>query len=188
MATVDANRLRPGMKIVVDGQIWTVTDFQHRTPGNLRAFVVCKIKNLKDGRVTEKTFRGAENTAETAEFEQHTCQFLYKDGDGYHFMDLGSYEQFSLPEEDLGLSAKFLVPDSEVVGSFWEGRPIGIELAPKVTFKVVYTIDAVRGNTANQVTKEAELENGYKLQVPSFVKTGDRIVVSTDTGAYVERA
>ncbi len=188
MATVDANRLRPGMKIVVDGQLWVVTDYQHRTPGNLRAFVVCKIKNVKDGRVVEKTFRGSESTAETAEFEQRTCQFLYQDPDGYVFMDLGSYEQFTLSEEFLGFQAQFLAPEAEVMVGFWEGEAIDVILPPKLTLEVIDTIDVVKGNTANAITKDATLEGGLLVQVPPFVKIGDKVIISTEDGSYVSRA
>jgi len=118
MPTIDPNRLRPGMKIVVDGQLWVVSDFQLRTPGNLRSFVVCKIKNLMDGRVVEKTWRGGNEAPEQADVEERTCQYLYHDGEQFTFMDLTSYEQFSLSQEFLGNQSHFLLPDGEVEVAF----------------------------------------------------------------------
>ncbi len=189
MPTIDPVKLRTGNKIVLDGQLWVVTDFQHRTPGNLRSFVVCKIKNLQDGRVIERTFRGASDWPEKADFEQRTCQYLFNDDFGYHFMDSQSYEQFALPAEFLGDQAQFLVPEAEVVVGFWQQNPVGVELPPKMVFTVTDTYDTIaKGNTSSNITKEATLETGMKIQVPAFIKTGDKVRVSTDDGGYVERA
>jgi len=189
MPTIDPVKLRAGKKIVVDGQLWVVTDFQHRTPGNLRSFVVCKMKNLIDGRVVEKTFRGSADHPEEAQVESRTCQMLYHDDLGYHFMDMTSYEQLALSDDVLGFQAQFLVPEAEVVVSFWNDKPIGVELPPKMVFTVVDTIDSVdRGNTSNSITKDAGLDCGLKIQVPPFIKKGEKVVVSTEDGSYVERA
>lgn len=189
MATIDPGRLRPGMKIVCDGQLWVVTDFSLRTPGNLRSFVQTKLRNIKDGRVVDRTFRGGGELPEQADFEQKTCQFLYKDDQGYNFMDLTTYEQFMLPEEFLGLGAKFLIPETEVVVAFWEAKPVGVELPPKMVFTVVDTMEFVtKGNSSGNITKDALLDSGMTIQVPAFVKNGDKVRVSTDDGSYVERA
>jgi len=176
------------MRLVVDGTLWTVTEYTHKTPGNLRSFVVVKIKSIADGRVVEKTFRGSE-TPVLAEFEQRTVQFLYKDSDGFHFMDLTTYEQFMLNNDIVGFAANFLVPEGESIAGFWDGIPISIELPPKLTFKIVDTIDEVsRGNSSGNITKEATLETGLKIQVPAFVKKGEKVRVSTEDGHYIERA
>lgn len=189
MPTIDPVKLRPGNKIVVEGTLYQVTTFDHRTPGNLRSFVVCKLKNMADGRVVEKTFRGGADWPEVADFEQRTTQFLYNDQDGFHFMDLQSFEQFTLEEDSIGFAAKFLVPESDVIMSFWNGKAVGLELPPKMVFEVTDTMDTVaRGNTSNNITKDATLENGLVVQVPAFIKTGDKVRVSTEDGSYVERA
>ena len=187
MPPIEPAKVRPGSKLVVEGDIFEVVEFAHTKPGKGQAFVKCRIKNLQNGRVLERTWKIGE-MLETADFEKHSCQFLYSDPDGFHFMDLGSYEQFTLAGEILGMGAKFLQPDAEVIVSFWEGRPIVVELPPKAIFVVVDTMDAVKGNTANAITKDAVLETGHKLQVPPFIKRGEKIVVSTETGEYVERA
>lgn len=189
MPTIDPVRLRPGMKIVMDGNLYQVLTFEHRTPGNLRSFVVCKIRSFTDGKVIEKTFRGAADHPEQAEFEQRTVQFLYADQDGFHFMDLGTYDQLTLEEDFLGMQAKFLIPEAEVIMSFWNAAPIGLDLPSKMVFTVMETQDEVsKGNSSGAITKEAILETGLKVQVPPFVKTGDKVRVSTETGDYVERA
>ena len=189
MATIDPNRLRPGMKIVIDGQLFTVVDYNLRTPGNLRSFVVCKLRSFADGRVIEKTFRGGADHPEQADFEQRTGQFLYKDEDGYVFMDSKSFEQFTIREEALGFQAKMLAGDMEVVVAYWNGNPVGIDLPPKMVFTVVDTMETVsRGNTSGNIMKDATLDTGLVIQVPAFVKTGDKVRVNTEDGSYVERA
>jgi elongation factor P len=187
--TIDPVKLRPGMKIVVDGSLWVVTSFDHRTPGNLRSFVVTKIRNLLDGRVVEKTFRGAADWPEAADFETRTCQFLYSDGDDFHFMDSASYDQFTITRDFLGFRANLLIPDTDVVVGFWDGKAVDIVLPPKMVFTVVDTIDEVsRGNSSGNITKDAKLDTGLVIQVPAFIKTGDKVRISTEDGSYVERA
>jgi elongation factor P len=189
MPTIDPVKLRPGMKIVTDGNLFVVTEFQHRTPGNLRSFVVCKLRGFADGRVVEKTFRGAADWPEQADFEQRTCTYLYNDQDGYHFMDSQTYEQFSLDPEMLGFQAKLLAADAEVIMAYWNGKPVGVELPPKMVFTVVETMETVsRGNTSGNIMKDATLDTGYVIQVPAFIKQGDKVRVSTADGTYVERA
>jgi elongation factor P len=188
MTFIEPTRVRPGMKLVVENQLWVVTDYTHKTPGNLRSFVVVKIKNLLDGRTMEKTYRGSE-VPEMADFEQRTVQFIYSDDTGYTFMDLSTYEQFTLSPEMVGFAANFLKPEAECIAGFWGVKPMTIELPPKMVFEVVDTIDDVaRGNTSGNITKEATIETGLKIQVPAFVKKGDKVRVSTEDGRYIERA
>ena len=187
--TIDPVKLRPGMKIVLEKQLWAVTTYDHRTPGNLRSFVVCKLRNLLDGRVVERTFRGSADWPEDADFETRTCQFLYNDPDGYHFMDSATYDQFTMTEDFLGFRANFLIPDTDVVVGFWDGKAVDVVLPPKMVFTVVDTIDDVaRGNSSGNITKDATLDTGYVVQVPAFIKTGEKVRISTDDGQYVERA
>jgi elongation factor P len=189
MPPIDPGRLRPGMKIVIDRQLWVVTDFQLRTPGNLRSFVVCKIKNLVDGRTSEKTFRGTADWPDQADVETRNCQFLYSDDMGFHFMDLNSYDQFTLQAEFVGLQSRFLMPDAEVQVAFWNGNPTGLELPLKMVFKIIDTVDDIaRGNSSGNITKDAKLETGLVIQVPAFIKNGEKVLVNTDTALYVERA
>jgi elongation factor P len=189
MASIDPGDLRPGMKVVVEKELYIVQSFDLRTPGNLRSFVRSKMKKVSDGRVVEMTFRGAGADIQQADYETKTCQFLFKDGTDYNFMDLTTYEQFSLTEDFLGLQASFLIPEGEMLVAFWEGRPINIDFPPKMVFTVTDTIgDVAKGNTANQILKEATIETGFKLQVPSFVKIGDKIRISSEDGSYIDRA
>lgn len=189
MPTVERLKLRSGMKIILDDELFVVVSADHRSPGKGQAFSVVKIKNFNDGRVVEKTFRGQAHQIEVAEFEQRTCQFLYNDQDGYHFMDLTTYEQFALQEEFLGMQAQFLIAEAEVIVSFWNGNPVGLDLPGKMAFKIVDTVDDVaRGNTSTNLTKEATIETGMVINVPPFIKNGESVVVNTETGEYVERA
>ena len=187
MTPIEPGKVRPGNKLLIEGDVWSVVEFAHTKPGKGQAFVKCKIRNLRDGRMLEKTWKIGE-MLETADFERRSCTFLYSDADGYHFMDLGSYEQFALTDKELGMATKFLQPDTEVIGSFFEGKPLSIELPPKLTFTVTETIEAVRGNTSTQITKDATLDTGIVIQVPPFIKEGEKVVVNTETGEYVERA
>lgn len=188
MATIDPGRLRPGMKVVIEGELYIVQTFDLRTPGNLRSFVRSKMKKVSDGRVTEMTFRGSSDIQE-ADYATRTCQYLFKDATDYTFMDTKTYEQFTLDEDFLGIQAQFLVPEAEVMVAFWNDKPVGVEFPPKLVFTVTDTIgDVMKGNTANAITKEATVETGYKLQVPTFIKIGDKIRISTEDGSYIERA
>ncbi len=189
MPTIDPIKLRPGMKIVMDGKLYVVLTYDHRTPGKGQPSTTVKLRSYADGNVVEKTFKGSGEHPEQAEFEQRTVQFLYDDPDGYHFMDLTTFDQFALDSEFLGLQAKFLVPEAEVIMSYWNGNPVGLDLPPKMVFEVADTQDDVaRGNTSGNITKDATLETGLVVQVPPFVKTGEKIRISTQDGSYVERA
>lgn len=189
MATIDPGKMRVGNKIVLEDQLWVVTDWQLRTPGNLRSFVVIKIKNLIDGRAIERTFRGSAERIELAEVENRTCEYQYHDDMGYHFMDLTSYDQFALQDDFLGAQSNYLIAGAEVQVGYWNGRPIGLELPLKMAFEIIDTVDDVaRGNSSGNITKDAKLETGIVIQVPAFIKNGEKVLVNTETGLYVERA
>lgn len=189
MPTIDPGKLRPGMKIVLEDHLWVVTDWQLRTPGNLRSFVVVKVKDLVNGQVAEKTFRGSQDWPVAADTETRACQYLYNDDMGFHFMDMNSYEQFSLPADFVGAQSNYLMPDAEVQVGFWNGNPMGLELPLKMAFKIVDTINEVsRGNSSGSITKDAKIETGLVIQVPAFIKNGEKILVNTETGQYIERA
>lgn len=189
MPKIDPNQCRPGTKLVDGGHLWVVTDYQHRKPGKGPAFVVCKLKSLLDGHVVERTFRGSGDQPETAEVEQRMAQFLYNDDMGFHFMDLTTYDQFPLGEEFIGDRVHYLLPDAEVQIQYWNGSPIGIEIPLKMVFTVADTVEEVaKGNTSSSITKDAVLETGLTIQVPPFIKNGEKVLVNTETGEYIERA
>lgn len=181
-----ANRLRRGQLIVFEGDLWRVFEAIHQTPGNLRARMQCRLKRLRDGTMKDNRFR-AEDDVERAYLEQKQMQYLYRDGDTFHFMDTTTYEQASVPEEVLGDAVQFLVPESMISVDFFEGSPVGIELPPTVDLRVVETSPEVKGATAGAQRKPATLETGLVVQVPSFVNEDEQIRVSTEDGSYLER-
>ena len=177
---------RPGLVIRYNGDLWTVIEFQHVNPGNWRAFVRTKLKNIKSGKVIENRFRAGE-AIEIIRIERKEYQFLYHDGSGYVFMDKATYEQLTIDEAQLGEGAHFL-KDSESVDILFNGMEItGIELPITVELKVVETIPGVRGDTATNATKPAQLETGATVNVPLFVNEGDMLRIDTRTGEYIER-
>jgi elongation factor P len=181
-----ANRLRRGQLIIYEGDLYRVFDALHQTPGNLRARMQCKLKRLRDGTMKDHRFR-AEDEVETAFLEQKKMQYLYGEGDTYHFMDTTSYEQVGLNEEVLGDAVQYLVPDMMIDIDFYEGNAVGLELPPTVELRVVETTPEVKGATASAQRKPAKLETGLVVQVPSFVHEDERIRVSTEDGSYMER-
>lgn len=181
-----ANRLRPGTIIRFEGDLWRVFEALHQTPGNLRARMQTKLKNLRNGAMKDHRFR-SEDEVEKAQLDVKQMQYLYHDGTGFHFMDTRNYEQVALSEEELGATVQFLVPETMLSVDFFEGRPVGIELPTTVDLKVVKTPPAVKGATASAQRKPATLETGLVVQVPSFVNEGEVIRISTEESAYMER-
>jgi elongation factor P len=175
------------MIIIYEGVPHRVLDFQHRTPGNLRAFVQAKLRNLKSGSSAEVRFSSTENV-ERAIFDEHEMEYLYSDGDMHHFMNTETYEQIALDAESLGDSVGFLVPGTKIEVGFFEGQPIGVELPSAVELTVVETQPELKGATASNSPKPAKLETGVTIQVPPFIKEGDRIRVDPSKGVYLERA
>lgn len=177
---------RPGLTIKYNNELWTVVEFQHVNPGNWRAFVRTKLKNLKSGKVIENRFRAGE-AIEIIRIERKEFQFLYRDGSGYHFMDKGTYDQMSVLEEVIGVGAKFL-KDGESVDILFNGSDItGIELPITVELRVVETVPGVKGDSANPGTKPAQVETGATVNVPLFISEGDLLRIDTRTGGYIER-
>jgi elongation factor P len=177
---------RPGLVIKYNNELWTVIEFQHVNPGNWRAFVRTKLKNLKSGKVIENRFRAGESI-DTIRIERKEFQFLYRDGTGYVFMDKLNYEQLSVSGEQLGEGAKFL-KDGESVDILFNGHDItGIELPITVELKVTETVPGVRGDSANAGTKPATVETGATVNVPLFLNEGDVVKIDTRTGEYIER-
>ena len=177
---------RVGMVIKYNGELHRIDEFIHRTPGNLRAFVQAKLRNLRNGRITENRFRSGE-VVEEVRVEQKEFQYLYHDGASYQFMDKETYEQMPVGEAALGDGAKFL-KEGETVQLMLVGMEvIGSEIPFNVELKVVETVPGVRGDTATGSTKPAKVETGATVNVPLFINEGDVIRVDTRSGAYLER-
>ena len=188
MGSIDANQCRPGTKLLLDGELYTVLERAHHKPGKGGAFVRFKLKGIVTGKVIDHTVR-AGTKMELADVTTQPMQFLYQQGEDFIFMDLESYDQIPISADLIGFGSNFLMESTEIQVTMYEGKAIGVQLPQKMDFEVTETIDAAdRGNTATSATKEATLETGLVVQVPLFIKTGDRVRVSTDDGAYLERA
>ena len=182
---VSTNDFRKGMKIEVDGAPYAIVDFQHVKPGKGGAFVRTKLKHLRLGTVIDRTFR-AEEKVPLVNFEEKRMQFLYRD-DRFHFMDLETYDQIALSEDEVGDARQFLQENTAVEVLYVDGAPIGIELPNFVDLVVVKTEPGVRGDTASGGSKPATLETGAVVSVPLFINEGDVLRVDTRTGAYISR-
>lgn len=178
--------IRNGLTIRYNGEIQTITEFHHVSPGNWRAFIRAKLKNMKTGRVIEVRFRSGEEL-DIVRIEHRSSQYLYQDGTDFIFMNTETYDQFPLPTEMLGDTAK-LLKESMSVDVLFEGeKVVGVDMPNFVNLEVTYTEPAVRGDTATNVLKAATVETGAAVNVPLFVETGDVIKIDTRTGEYVER-
>ena len=177
---------RPGLVIKYNSELWTIVEFQHVNPGNWRAFVRTKLKNLKSGKVIENRFRAGE-AVEIKRIERKEFQFLYHDGNGYVFMDKGTYDQISVSQEQIGDGAEFLKDGESVDILFNETDITGVELPITVELKVTETVPGVRGDSANSGTKPAKVETGATVNVPLFINEGDLVKIDTRTGGYIER-
>lgn len=183
---ISTNDFKTGVTIELDGVAYQVIEFQHVKPGKGAAFVRAKIKNVETGQVLERTFRAGEKVPR-AHIERKDMQYLYSTGDVYTFMDMETYEQYSLSKEQLEHSLPYLKENETVTVVFYKGKVIGIELPNTVDLKVVQTAPDVRGDTASGGGKPATLETGLVVTVPFFVKEGDVVRVDTRTGEYVTR-
>lgn len=184
---VPATQIRKGMVIVFEGDPCRVIDFRHHTPGNLRAMVQTKMKNLRNGANFEHRFR-ADDSIDKASMETHELEFLYRGGDTFHFMNLENYDQIEMDLEALGDNAPWMVPNMKIIAEYYDGRPIGIELPQYLTFEIVETSPVMKTATKTSSYKPAKLENGVTVNVPEFVGTGERIRVNPNTGEYLDRA
>lgn len=184
---MNANDLRPGMIIRHNNELFSIHKAEHRTPGNLRAFVQARMRNLRTGSLIDHRFR-SEDTVERAQIDEVEMQYLYSDGDSYYFMNTANFEQIALHQETVGDRASYLVPDVMLKVEFFEGRPVDIQLPATVDLKVVETEPGIKGGSATNVTKPARLETGLVVQVPPFIGEGETIRVDTAEGKYIERA
>jgi elongation factor P len=182
-----ATQIRRGNVIVFNGAPCRVVDFHHHTPGNLRAFVQAKMRNLKTGSMFEHRFRAAD-TVEKADMETHELQYLYSDSSHHHFMNNANYEMIELSGEALGDAAQWLVPNMVILSEFYEGQPIGVELPAALELEIVETEPVMTGATKTAMTKPARLSNGVVVQVPAFIASGEMVRVDPREGKYLERA
>ena len=184
---IPATQIRRGMVIVLDGDPCRITEFRHHTPGNLRAMVQAKLRNLRTGSSFEHRFRAAD-AVEKASLETHELEFLYQGGDTYHFMNTENYDQLEMDEETLGDFAQWLQPGMRIQAEYYDGRPVGIKMPNAVELTIVETSPVMRSATKTASTKPAKLENGVTVNVPEFISSGERIRVNPNTGEYLDRA
>ncbi|HTB81076.1 MAG TPA: elongation factor P [Opitutaceae bacterium] len=182
-----ANDLRKGQVIKFNNEPHLVMETQHRTPGNLRAFVQAKLRNLKNGRSLDQRFNSTESM-EVLSTDRKTLEFSYADRDTYAFIDPQTFEQIELTETLIGEAKNYLVSNGKVEVLFVDDKPITIDLPSAVSLKIVESADGIRGDTASNVQKPAKLETGLIIQVPLFVKEGEIVRVSTADGSYLSRA
>jgi elongation factor P len=184
MATT--NDLKNGLVLNLDGQLWTVVEFQHVKPGKGGAFVRTTLKNVLTGKVLDRTFN-AGTKVETATVDKRAMSYLYKEGEDFVFMDADTYDQIHVPAAVVGDGANYLLDNAEVVVAVHEGTPLYIELPTSVELLISYTEPGVQGDRATGGTKSATVETGAEVQVPLFVTTGERIKVDTRDGRYLGR-
>lgn len=184
---VNANDLRKGMAVLLNGDTCIVLETQHRTPGNLRAFVQGTLRSLKTGRSFETRF-GSNDKLETVNMSRAKWDFSYKDGDSYVFIEPQTYENLTLNEELLKDVKQYLVENLTCEILFVEDKAVTVEVPSSVELKVIESSDGVRGDSANNVMKPAKLETGIVVQVPLFIKEGEKVKIDTREGKYMSRA
>ncbi len=184
---IPATQMRPGMVIKHNDVLHSVFAVEHRTPGNLRAFIQAKLRNLKSGAMFEHRFRSGD-AIERVIVDEVAMEFLYNDGDDYYFMDMETFEQTPLKRDTLGDAVDFLLPNLNIHVSFYDGKAVGIELPGVVEMTIVETEPGIKSATASSVTKPAKTETGLVVQVPPFINEGEKIRVDTAEGAYMSRA
>jgi elongation factor P len=184
---IPATQLRPGMIIKHNNDLHSVFSVEHRTPGNLRAFIQAKLRNLRTGAMFEHRFRSPD-PIEKITVDEVEMEFLYADGDSYYFMDTTNFEQTHLSREILGDAVNYLISNLTIKVEFFDGKAVGIELPQTVTLTVVETEPGLKSATASSVTKPAKTETGLVVHVPPFINEGEKIRVDTAEGAYLSRA
>jgi elongation factor P len=183
---ISANDIRKGMVILFDGAPCKVMEFRHHTPGNLRAMVQTRLRNLLTGNSFEHRFRSADSL-DRVTLEQHEMEYLYSDGSQHHFMNSENYEQIALSEEDLGDAAQWLMPGLKIEVEYYNSTPIGVSLPNSMELTVTETDPVLKGATVSNSNKPATLENGVTISVPPFITEGERIRVNPTESKYIER-
>ena len=184
MAT--SNDLKNGLVLNIDGQLWTVVEFQHVKPGKGGAFVRSKLKNVLSGKVVDRTFNAGVKV-ETETVDRRDMQYLYRDGEDWVFMDVSSYEQYQVPNAVVGDSSRFLLENQVANVSIHNGNPIIVELPANVELTITYTEPGVQGDRSTGGSKPATLETGAQIQVPLFLESDTKIKVDTRDGSYLGR-
>jgi len=186
MAFIQATRLRKGMLIKIGNDLFRLLELHHLTPGNKRAHIQVRMRNIRTQALADEKFR-AEEDIERASLDEREMQYLYGDGDLYYFMDTSNYEQIHISAEALGDSKDYLIPEMTIRVEFYDVEPVGIELPPTVDLLVKSTVPGIKGATASNQIKPATLETGLVVQVPPFINEGDKIRINTETGEYQGR-
>ena len=184
---IPATQMRPGMVIKFKDDLHLVFSVEHRTPGNLRAFIQAKLRNLRTGAMFEHRFRSPD-PIEKINVDEVEMEFLYADGDSYYFMDTTTFEQTHLTREILGDAVNYLISNLQIKVEFFDGKAVGIELPQTVELLVIETEPGLKSATASSVTKPAKTETGLVVHVPPFINEGEKIRVDTAEGAYLSRA
>ena len=184
MAT--SNDLKNGIVLSIDGQLWTVIDFQHVKPGKGGAFVRSKLKNVLSGKVVDRTFNAGAKV-ETASVDRRDMQYLYRDGEDWVFMDNISFEQFPVPDAVVGESSRYLLENQNAQVAMYEGNPIIVELPASVEMMLTYTEPGLQGDRSSGGTKPATLETGAEIHVPLFIESDTKVKVDTRDGSYLGR-
>jgi len=184
---IPATQMRPGMIIKHNNDLHLVFSVEHRTPGNLRAFIQAKLRNIRTGAMFEHRFRSGD-AIEKINVDEVAMEYLYQDGDDYYFMNTENYEQVHLKKDTLGDAVDYLTPNLQIKVEFYDGKAVGIELPQTVELTVVETEPGLKSATASSVTKPAKTETGLIVQVPPFINEGEKIRVDTAEGAYLSRA
>jgi elongation factor P len=179
--------MKKGMLIKIGQDLFRVLELQHVTPGNLRGFVRVKFRNIRNGALADQKLR-SEDFVERATLDEREMQYLYRDGEAFHFMDTSTYEQLHIDAEALGDNVNYLIPDALIKVEFYGTEPVGIELPQTVDLVVEDTAPGIKGATASNQIKPARLETGLVVNVPPFVNNGDKVRVNTETGEYLSRA
>jgi len=184
---IPATQMRPGMVIKHNNDLHTVFSVEHRTPGNLRAFIQAKLRNLRTGAMFEHRFRSSD-PIDKITVDQIQMEYLYQDGENHVFMNTENYEQLHLGKDVLGDAVDYLTPNLQISVEFYDDKPVGVELPQTVDLKIIETEPGLKSATASSVTKPAKTETGLVVQVPPFINEGETIRVDTSEGAYLSRA
>jgi len=180
------NDLKNGLVLNLDGQLWSVVEFQHVKPGKGGAFVRTKLKNVLSGKVVDKTFN-AGTRVDTATVDKRDMQFLYKDGEDFVFMDSTTYDQVHIGAATVGSAANFMLENQDAIVAVHEGTPLYLELPTSVVLEITYTEPGLQGDRSTGGTKPATVGTGYEIQVPLFLETGTKVKIDTRTGDYLGR-
>ena len=183
----DTGDIGVGSIIRFNGELVQIMEYQHRTPGNLRAFIQAKLRDLRSGAIFEHRFRSGDSI-DRITVDEVPMEFLYQDGDDYYFMNTENYEQTHLKRETLGDAVDFLTPNLQITVEFYDGKAVGIELPQTVNLKIISTEPGLKAATASSVTKPAKTETGLVVYVPPFINEGETIRVDTSEGTYLSRA